>query len=181
MAKTLCTGCEGSWYKGCVPTSHGVITSPLQMGMPNQHAMMPPNMLHHGGGGGAWYTLAWGVGGMVPHQNMVRGQMQIGPHQHPAGHPTMHGHHMLAYQTSHGGGGGGGGGAGEEGRELGGGGGGGAGERSRGRERVRYRAVRGTGRKGVCGECTGREGVARLSTTIRWRDNIMEKSLIASS
>ena len=49
MAKTLCTGCEGSWYKGCVPTSHGVITSPLQMGMPNQHAMMPPNMSHHRG------------------------------------------------------------------------------------------------------------------------------------
>ena len=46
---------------------------------------------------------------MVPHHSMargVKGQMQIGPRQHPAGHPAMHGHHMRG-----GGGGGGGGGA----------------------------------------------------------------------
>ena len=100
---------------------------------------------------------------MVPHHSMargVKGQMQIGPRQHPAGHPAMHGHHMLAYQTSHGGGGGGGGGWSygsnrgngvEEGRELGIG-----------------QYLRGRGRKGAYGECsmnercTEREGVARL-------------------
>ena len=75
------------------PTSHGVMTGPLRMGMPNQHAMMAPNMSHHGG----MVHPGVGVGVVVPHQNMVRGvrgQMQIGPHQHPAGHPAMHGHHM---------------------------------------------------------------------------------------
>ena len=77
------------------PTSHGVMTGPLRMGMPNRHAMMPPNMSHHGG----MVHPGMGVGGMVPHQNMVRGargQMQIGPHQHPAGHPAVHGHHMAS-------------------------------------------------------------------------------------
>ena len=126
VAKTLCTGREGSWYKGCV---------------------MPPNMSHHGG----MVHPGVGVGGMVPHQNMergARGQMQIGPHQHPAGHPAMHGHHMASggvpNQPQVGGGGSYGSKRGngvEEGRE------------------VRHRAVRGTGRKGVCwkGVQEGRE------------------------
>ena len=74
------------------PTSHGVMAGPLRMGMPNQHAMMAPNMSHHRG----MVHPGVGVGGVVPHQNMARGQMQIGPHQHPAGHPAVHGHHMAS-------------------------------------------------------------------------------------
>ena len=74
------------------PTSHGVMTGPLRMGMPNQHAMMAPNMSHHGG----MVHPGMGVGWMVPHQNMVRGQVQIGPHQHPAGHPAMPRHQMAS-------------------------------------------------------------------------------------
>ena len=74
------------------PTSHGVMAGPLRMGMgmPNQRALMAPNMSHHGG----MIHPGVGVGGVVPHQNMVRGQMQTGPHQHPAGHSAVHGHHM---------------------------------------------------------------------------------------
>ena len=90
------------------PTSHGGMTGPLRVGMPNQHAMMPPNMSHHGG----MVRPAMGVGGMVPHQNMGHrmsagmGQMQMGPqyiHQHPPGHPAMHGHQMVPSQPQVGG------------------------------------------------------------------------------
>lgn len=83
------------------PATHGGMTGPLRVGMPNQpHAMMPPNMSQHHG---AMLRPGMGMGGMVTHQNVRMGamgqvQMAGGPqymHQHPSGHHVMHGHQMV--------------------------------------------------------------------------------------